>query len=198
MPWPPIMREDKWYVPPLVFLKWGCLSSAAGTTPGKIPIVGFCLGHLWAQTCLFIFYNSKDPFSFCVLQHTPPTPPVINFMGLSTERCRSIRDWAAAILWGWEAGVHGGGGGSLFRIHRDCCFELRALPRQWWDLNIWTPDSIQNFACAENRALFILRASVGGRFYLKGAKLYPFSNLCHLLCCSILANPAITAGKQCI
>lgn len=33
-------------------------------------------------------------------------------------------------------------------------------------------------------------------FYLKGAKLYPFSNLCHLLRCSILANPAIAAGKQ--
>lgn len=53
-----------------------CLSSAAGTTPGKIPIVGFGPDRLWAQTCLFILNNSKEPFFFylvfCDVQHTLP------------------------------------------------------------------------------------------------------------------------------
>lgn len=88
-------------------LKWDCLSSPAGTLPGKILTVRFNAPS-YKPKHVYLFLQFKRPFSPSPLLYRSPTPPatpsVINFMGISMEFFLNIQ-WV--IVWGWGTACKG-------------------------------------------------------------------------------------------
>ncbi len=118
-------------------LKWDCLSSRAGTLPGKILTVGFnAPSHEPKHVYLFSQFKRtfSPPVSLAFSFPPPLSLSVINFMGISMEFFCDISDCVGSHMWGWDAFL-----GEAGVKWSPLCYFSVFFNHWWWHCNIWMP-----------------------------------------------------------